>query len=81
MKSAILDEVKQLIIGLIDISSELDEAQELSRIGVDSLLSIRLIVELENRFEVTFDDEDLLLENFSTPISICKMVENKLVTK
>jgi acyl carrier protein len=44
---------------------ELEDQLE-NKLGIDSLKVLQLIVELETKFNVEVDDNDLLLENFAT---------------
>ncbi|KAA8785038.1 acyl carrier protein [Paenibacillus sp. 4624] len=51
---------------ILEISDDIMPDENLEAIGLNSLKSIILIVKLEEGFEVTFNDEELLFENFST---------------
>jgi acyl carrier protein len=54
----------------------IDGDEVLSNIGMDSLIMINFIVQIEQEFEITFIDDEMLLENFKT-INI--VVENILI--
>ncbi|WP_164744510.1 acyl carrier protein [Paenibacillus xylaniclasticus] len=45
--------------------------------GLDSIKCIDLIVHLEMEFDIEFDDEDLVIENFSTIHKISKQLTDK----
>jgi acyl carrier protein len=47
-------------------------------LGFDSIMAINLIVQLEEAFDVIFDDNELLIGNFSTISQIVERVESKL---
>lgn len=48
---------------------------DLVEYGLDSLLFISLLVDLEVAFNIEFDPDDLLIENFRSVDSIKKKVE------
>lgn len=45
---------------------------DLRTYGLDSLKTMRLLVEIENVFNIEFDDDDLNMEEFSTLERIVK---------
>lgn len=47
-------------------------------IGVDSISSIRIIVALENEFNIEFDDEELLESTFSSLKNLVSIVNRHL---
>ena len=49
--------------------------------GMDSLQMIRVIVELERMLDIEFNDEDLLMANFSTISSIAEFIGTILVDR
>ncbi|MFF2482997.1 acyl carrier protein [Paenibacillus sp. NPDC058071] len=59
-------------------TTELDNHLELGALGLDSMKSIQLIVQLEERFSLAFDDEELLFENFSTIEKITQKINERL---
>lgn len=48
---------------------------DLSSVGMDSILFIQLIVLLETSYSIEIDDEDLLIEHFSTINKIVHTLE------
>lgn len=56
------------------LETVLDFDTNLIEIGMDSLIFIELIVELENELEIEFDANDLLFEEFSTIRAIHKKI-------
>ncbi|MNO93486.1 hypothetical protein D3C76_850880 [compost metagenome] len=46
----------------------------LSGYGINSFLSIKLLVSIENTFEFELIDEDLLIENFSTKGKVVELI-------
>lgn len=65
--------IKQLVISLIKNEPENDT--DLFSIGLDSLLVLQLIVLIENEFNVNISDDDLILDNLRTIMTITHMVE------
>jgi acyl carrier protein len=60
------------------IEESIDQHQDLIGLGLDSMASVELVLELETAFDIAFQDDELLLENFSTVERIVSMVESKL---
>lgn len=70
---------KNEVISIIEKVLEIEgfdgnTVQDLREIGMDSLLFIRLVVEIEEHFEIEIDDEDLLMDNFITLDNILQVV-------
>lgn len=57
---------------------EIDADTDLSEIGLTSISLINVIVELEDRLDFEFNDDDLLLENLNTVRKIEECVENSI---
>ncbi|MFC5407344.1 acyl carrier protein [Cohnella soli] len=55
---------------------DIHENTRLEEIGLDSMNYIRLIVGLEDEFEIEINDEDIHMENFASPLHIHTMVTN-----
>ncbi|MNB76251.1 acyl carrier protein [compost metagenome] len=53
--------------------------EDLSYVGLDSIKSITLIVDLEESFSIVFEDDDLVFENFSSVKKISDRVITKLI--
>ncbi|SDM33397.1 Phosphopantetheine attachment site [Paenibacillus sp. OK060] len=49
---------------------------ELRNEGLDSIKTIELIVNLEIEFDIQIDDQDLLIENFSSIYKISELLTN-----
>lgn len=77
VKSELVQErIKNILQELLG-KEELSNNQDLAAIGLDSISSIELIVELEEEFSVLFEDHELMLDNFKTIILIEKLIERK----
>lgn len=57
---------------------EIDADTDLSEIGLTSISLINVIVELEDRLDFEFNDDDLLLENLNTVRKIEECIENSI---
>ena len=71
--------MKDNIIGVISSlsvldSNEIKEEDSLISIGIDSLKTVNLILELENSFNFIFNDSDLDPENLKTVKNIIDIV-------
>lgn len=71
MRQIIQSKLQELLKSKQDIPEDLD----LKTIGLDSLIGMRLIVDIEIMFDITINDEDLLIENFSNVLMIEQMVK------
>ena len=75
IESQIVRKIQEILETTKDISPQ----DDLSALGLNSIKSVALIVELEEAFDITFDDEELLFENFSDINRIAERVQGKLV--
>ncbi|KAA0782851.1 phosphopantetheine-binding protein [Bacillus cereus] len=64
---------------ILEIEREILFDEDLSMVGLDSLNSVNLILSLEETFNIQFEDEELLFENFTTVSKIVDMIDEKLV--
>jgi acyl carrier protein len=67
-----------LIVEEILLIKEILPNQDLFIIGLDSMKAINLVVRLEEQFVIIFDDDELLIQNFSTIEKINYLVQKKL---
>ncbi|PYE47271.1 acyl carrier protein [Paenibacillus barcinonensis] len=72
--------IKEIITQLIGIEIN-DIHQNLILVGLDSMKTINLVVELEEEFDIVIDDNDLLFENFSTISRIVDLISQKVIGK
>lgn len=59
-------------------ASEIKDDDKLSSIGVDSLSIVEIIVGLEEKFNIEFDDSELNSEQLSSIPEILKLVNESL---
>lgn len=76
---------KGRIIDVVDKIMETDSVKEylsqnddLTQVGLNSILFIKLVVAIETEFDIQFDDEDLDYKKFASLKSLCNYVEEKI---
>lgn len=69
IKKQIEDTAQDVKIGL---------ESELSSIGLNSVIFIKIVVDLENEFDIEFANEDLEYGRFKNIQDICDYISNKL---
>jgi Acyl carrier protein len=84
----IIKEVKKILVNLANMNenvsvkeediSDYENISESALLQFDSLKAIRMIVNLEERFDIMVPDEDLIFDNFNSPEIICKYLNSKL---
>jgi acyl carrier protein len=77
------DEVRKAVLELIgDVMPELEEVtfdkNIVSEYGVSSVSIIKLIVEAEKKFEVSFSDYELALDSYDTFGDFAEVIYEKL---
>ncbi len=79
-------EIKEQIIAVIASALNIEPEQinsisadeNLNRVGVDSVNFIEIIISLEDKLHIVFDDEELLLDNLNTLNKLENVVSQKL---
>lgn len=74
IKESVIECVKEITY-LEEISEENNLKNDL---GIDSVDTIDLIMSLENKFEIEFNDSDISLENFRYVKTIIDLIEGIL---
>lgn len=80
-KDSIQQTVRSMIANIVskpELEQQLHESQLINEAGIDSILLIHLVVQIEAEFNIAFDDDELLLENFRTVAEITNNVTKKL---
>jgi acyl carrier protein len=72
-KQIIIDKIRELL----NWSDELILDTDLRNNGLDSIKTIELIVIFETTFDIQIEDQDLLVENFSTVNRILSLLTEK----
>lgn len=70
--------IKQKLREIMNVGEIDDDRAALVDLGFNSMLAIRFVVELELMFGLTVEDDELLLDNFSTVEQIHKFVTRKI---
>lgn len=76
-------EIKDVIIQNIELELPLDQINydtDLLEIGLTSISFIRLLVLLEDKFDIEVDDSELDYENFSNINNLANMIQ-KMIDK
>ena len=73
------DRIKEIIVTVLELSEDdakqITEDTDLLEYGLDSMTCVEMVVNLEEEFGITVDEEDLLVENMSTITRIKDLVE------
>ncbi|WP_189597519.1 acyl carrier protein [Paenibacillus elgii] len=77
----IRDSVLQILKEIISVDDAINRDDFLGEHGLDSIKAVSLIVSLEEHFDITFDDGELLFENFSSINNIQEMINKKFEDK
>lgn len=78
------NELKQKCREIVSSILELDDDMnlslndDLSSLGLDSMKSVELVIELEEVFNIIFEDEELITDNFSSIKKIVDRIQVKL---
>lgn len=73
--------VQSILKGMLESQQEIEWDDNLIEKGLNSLTSIRLVVKLEEEFEIEFDDSELVFENFSMIRTIVTRIQSKIGIK
>lgn len=78
----IQEKIKEIIVevleGKVEVQDIDDETLLTQDLGVDSIKLVSIIVELENKFDIEIEAEDLDVNKLTIFKFLCTMVENKL---
>lgn len=74
--------IKEIVVEILKLeegqASILEKDNDLLQLGLDSLTSVEIVVNLENEFDIIIDDEDLLVENMGTIQLLMNLVSKYL---
>lgn len=57
---------------------QMDDNMDLFALGMDSLSSIKIVVQIELEFDIEFSDEDLNFETLHTINNLCQYVQKRM---
>ncbi|REK71601.1 acyl carrier protein [Paenibacillus paeoniae] len=70
LEQVVAKKLSEVLNRATDLNFEIDLRNE----GLDSIKTIEFIVNLEVEFDIEIDDQDLLVENFSTINKVTKLL-------
>ncbi len=75
----ILENIKSIISELVLMNvEEIQEEDTLAILGVDSLLTVELILRIEEKYDITFESSDINFKNFEFVKSVVNITERYL---
>lgn len=73
------EKLREIVARVLELSEEqaedLDRGTDLMELGLDSMTCVEVVVNLEDEFGITVEEEDLLVENMSTIARLEELVE------
>ncbi|MCR8983018.1 phosphopantetheine-binding protein [Brevibacillus laterosporus] len=69
--------IRTILQDMLEIKEPIAACDDLTKMGLDSMTTIRLIVALEQAFDLEFSEEDLLLANFRTLEKITGLINER----
>lgn len=79
------DKVQQIICSIVqndDYYGKItDETNLIDDIGMDSILIMQLVVEIEITFDIELNDDDLLIDNLSNMNQLIQLIVKQLAIK
>lgn len=78
--NTIRENIIRIFIKNIDFLNESSFEKKLSELAINSVVFIKIIVELEDCFDFEFDDEDLDYNRFIYLNDICEYIGEKLLS-
>ncbi len=73
----IIDILKEILEPDIEIVA----SESLKKYGLESISLVRVIVKLEEKYDIEIKEDDLVPENFQTVESICSLMNQYLTEK
>ena len=77
MLDKINKEIKKLVNDCVE--EKINEETDLIQLGIDSLMTVELVLGLEEAFDIEFDDSDLEMENLKSVRDILTLVNKYVV--
>lgn len=72
------EKIMQVVREVIEQDVDIKYDTEFNSVGLDSVSFIRVVVALENKYGIEFQDEYLDYERYNTVADFCKYVERLL---
>ncbi|MBJ8030420.1 acyl carrier protein [Bacillus cereus group sp. N21] len=77
-KDSIVQIITDKLVEILELKEPVQFNENLSFYGLDSIMSVQLIVELEDYYNIAFEDEELIFSNFDTVSKIVELIEGKI---
>lgn len=79
-------QIKDIVIGVLDLSIDRDQLDETVSlyspvVGLDSLSLLHILVEVEKRFDIEIDDEDVMSAELRNVGSLVQMISGVIDAK
>lgn len=81
MKEEIEKSLRKIIKKVVELSKSVEEIgndDDLTELGMNSITAIELVVEVEEKYNFEFNDEDLLVDNFKTINRLVSYIEKRI---
>jgi len=83
MSENVIDQLKEIIVNDLDAGlskSEIGDSEPLFEggLGLDSIVVMELILSIEKRFGMQFDDDELSIASFGNLELLSKMIQTKI---
>lgn len=76
----IFEIIKGKIIDTLDnANTEINEESSISQLGVSSIAYVKLLIFIEEEFDIMFDDDDLLMSDDITIKELAKKIETLII--
>lgn len=73
------EKLREIVASVLELSEDtaenLDSDADLTEMGLDSMTCVEVVVNLEDEFGITVEEEDLLVENMSTIARLAELVQ------
>lgn len=81
MRKEIEQSLRKIIMELLELTKPVEEIandDDLTKLGMNSISAIELVVEVEDKYDFEFNDEDLLVDNFKTIERLANYIEKRI---
>lgn len=80
MQQNVTEKLIEIIKEILEFEGEIKEnANLVEELEIDSVVILQLIANIEMKFDITFDDEDLMVDKFETVASLAQYIEELIL--
>ncbi|MFS0752941.1 acyl carrier protein [Oceanobacillus sp. 1P07AA] len=72
------ERINKCVMEALEVDKSISMVEELMGLGMDSLSTVKLVILLEDEFNIKFNDDELFYENFSTIKKIEMLVNDRV---